>query len=421
MKVLVIGSGGREHALCYKLSKSSRVSKIYCAPGNGGTLQVAENVNINPKDTDLLLDFALSKSIDLTIVGPEGPLVNGIVDRFNENGLKIFGPEKKSAVLEGSKIISKEFMEKYNIPTGKYRVFKDVNDAINFLDEISYPIVVKADGLCAGKGVIICKNKDEGIKAIEKIMIDKKFGSSGEQIIIEEFLEGEETSLLCFVSQNNIFPMESARDYKKIFEGDKGPNTGGVGCFSPNPIMTYKLKKEIENTILKNIKIGLKNEGMNFKGILFIGLMLTKKGPQVLEFNVRFGDPETEVVLPRLESDILDIFEKTMDGSLKSEDLKWTNKECITVVITSEGYPEEYEKGKEINGLENLDKDIIVFHNGTKVEDGKLVTNGGRVMSITCLGNTLEEAKKTVYRNIDKIKFDGMCYRKDIGIIENNI
>ena len=417
MKVLVIGSGGREHALCHKLSESKRVSKIYCAPGNGGTLQVAENVNINPKDIDLLLDFAISKDIDLTVVGPEDPLVNGIVDRFDEKGLKIFGPNKKGAILEGSKIISKGFMEKYNIPTGKYKVFKEAKAAISFLDSLNYPIVIKADGLCAGKGVIICKTKEEGIKAIEDIMVDKKFGLSGEEILIEEFLEGTETSLLCFVSNENIIPMESARDYKKIFEGDKGPNTGGVGCFSPNPVMTDKLKEEIEKSILKNIKIGFKNEDIDFRGILFIGLMLTSDGPKVLEFNVRFGDPETEVVLPRLENDIVDIFEKTMDGSLKEEDLKWTDKKCVTVVLTSKGYPVEYEKGKEITGTEELDKDIILFHNGTKMEDGKLLTNGGRVLSVTALGDTLQEAREKVYKNIDKIKFDGLCYRKDIGII----
>lgn len=417
MKVLVIGSGGREHALCHKLSESKRVSKIYCAPGNGGTLQVAENVNINPKDIDLLLDFAINKDIDLTVVGPEDPLVNGIVDRFNEKGLKIFGPNKKGAILEGSKIISKGFMEKYNIPTGKYKVFKEAKAAISFLDSLNYPIVIKADGLCAGKGVIICKTKEEGIKAIEDIMVDKKFGLSGEEILIEEFLEGTETSLLCFVSNENIIPMESARDYKKIFEGDKGPNTGGVGCFSPNPVMTDKLKEEIEKSILKNIKIGFKNEDIDFRGILFIGLMLTSDGPKVLEFNVRFGDPETEVVLPRLENDIVDIFEKTMDGSLKEEDLKWTDKKCVTVVLTSKGYPVEYEKGKEITGTEELDKDIILFHNGTKMEDGKLLTNGGRVLSVTALGDTLQEAREKVYKNIDKIKFDGLCYRKDIGII----
>lgn len=417
MKVLVIGSGGREHALCHKLSESKRVSKIYCAPGNGGTLQVAENVNINPKDIDLLLDFAINKDIDLTVVGPEDPLVNGIVDRFNEKGLRIFGPNKKGAILEGSKIISKGFMEKYNIPTGKYKVFKEAKAAISFLDSLNYPIVIKADGLCAGKGVIICKTKEEGIKAIEDIMVDKKFGLSGEEILIEEFLEGTEISLLCFVSNENIIPMESARDYKKIFEGDKGPNTGGVGCFSPNPVMTDKLKEEIEKSILKNIKIGFKNEDIDFRGILFIGLMLTSDGPKVLEFNVRFGDPETEVVLPRLENDIVDIFEKTMDGSLKEEDLKWTDKKCVTVVLTSKGYPVEYEKGKEITGTEELDKDIILFHNGTKMEDGKLLTNGGRVLSVTALGDTLQEAREKVYKNIDKIKFDGLCYRKDIGII----
>lgn len=417
MKVLVIGSGGREHALCCKLSKSKKVSKIYCAPGNGGTLQVAENVNINPNNIELLLNFALNKDIDLTIVGPEEPLVNGIVDRFDEKGLKIFGPKKNGAILEGSKIISKEFMEKYKIPTGKYKIFKDTNNAIHFLDELNYPIVIKADGLCAGKGVIICNTKEEGTKAIEKIMINKEFGLAGEEIIIEEFLEGIETSLLCFVTNGKIIPMESARDYKKIFNQDKGPNTGGVGCFSPNPVMTYDLNKEIGDNILPSIKKGLKEEKIDFRGILFIGFMLTETGPKVLEFNVRFGDPETEVVLPRLKTDIVDIFEKTIDGSLKEEDLKWTDKKCITVVATSKGYPGEYEKGKLIKGVKDLDKDVILFHNGTKVEDGELLTNGGRVLSVTCLGDTLKEAREKAYENIARVEFDGIYYRKDIGII----
>lgn len=417
MKILVIGSGGREHALCWKISKSKRVDKIYCAPGNGGTANVAENIDIKPDDIDSLLDFALNENIDLTVVGPEDPLVMGIADRFMENGLRVFGPTKKGAILEGSKIYSKEFMDKYNIPTGKYSCFNDLDKALKSLNEFDYPLVVKADGLCLGKGVVIAEDRKEAEDAIKMMMEDKKFGEAGASIILEEFLTGVEASLLCFVGGDRIIPMESAKDYKSIFEGDKGPNTGGVGCFSPNPILTEELEKTIETEILENIKIGMKSEGMDFKGILFIGLMLTEKGPKVLEFNVRFGDPETEVLLPRLESDIVEVFQKTIDGTLREDDLKWSNKKCLTVVLTSGGYPLKYEKGKEITGLNSLDEDVILFHNGTKIQDGKLLTNGGRVLSVTCLGDSLEEAKEKAYRNVERIHFDSMYYRKDIGKI----
>lgn len=417
MKVLVIGSGGREHALCYKLAQSKRVSKIYCAPGNGGTSSIAENVNINPKDIELLLSFAKTNSIDLTVVGPENPLVSGIVDRFEEEGLRIFGPRMEGAILEGSKIYSKEFMKKYHIPTGKYRSFKNLEEALKGLDEFLYPLVIKADGLCLGKGVVICQSEEEAKKSIKDMMSEKVFGSAGENIIIEEFLTGIETSLLCLVSNGKIIPLESARDYKKIYDGDLGPNTGGVGCFSPNPALTRDILKEIDRTVLQNIKIGLEEEGIDYKGILFIGLMLTEDGPKVLEFNVRFGDPETEVVLPRLESDIADIFQKTIDGTIRKEDLKWSDKCCVTVVATSEGYPKKYEKGKEISGVENLGKELILFHNGTKIVNGELVTDGGRVFSVTCLGENFEKARKKVYNGIGKIYFQGMKYRSDIADI----
>jgi len=417
MKVLVIGSGGREHALIYKLAQSKRVSKIYCAPGNGGTASIAENVNISPKDIDLLLNFAITNEIDLTVVGPEDPLVDGIADVFEENGLRVFGPKKEGAILEGSKIVAKEFMEKYQIPTAKYRVYKTKEEAIDGLDEFTYPLVIKADGLCLGKGVIICQNKEEAVNAIEDMIVSKKFGSAGETIIIEEFLTGTEMSLLCFVTEGKIVPMESARDYKKIFDGDKGPNTGGVGCFSPNPVLTEDLKKEIEREILRKIRRGLDEESIDYRGVLFIGFMLTEDGPKVLEFNVRFGDPETEVVLPRLENDLVDIFQKTIDGTLRDDDLIWSDKKCVTVVATSKGYPIEYQKGFKISGIENLDKDILLFHNGTKILDGELVTNGGRVLSVTCLGDTIEEARKCAYNNIEKIDFQGICYRNDIADI----
>lgn len=415
MKILVIGSGGREHALCWEIAQSVRVSKVFCAPGNGGTGEVAENIDIGADEIDKLLAFAESESIDLTIVGPENPLANGIVDKFEEKGLRIFGVNKKSAQLESSKKFSKGFMEKYEIPTAKYRAYTDINKAIEGLDEFDYPLVIKADGLALGKGVVICENEKEALDSIKFIMKDKAFGTAGDTIIIEEFLKGVETSLLCFVSEGRLFPLESAKDYKQIYDGDLGPNTGGVGCYSPNPIMDSEMLKTIERDILNKIETGLEYEYIDYKGIIFIGLMITREGPKVLEFNCRFGDPETEVLLPRLEADLIDILQKTLDGNLREEDLIWTEKPCVTVVLTSEGYPLEYEKGKEIQGLENLDKDIILFHNGSKKIGDKFYTNGGRVLSVTALGHSLEEAREKVYNNIERVKFHGMHYRKDIG------
>jgi len=407
MKVLVIGSGGREHALCWKISKSQRVSKVYCAPGNGGTAEVAQNIPINVDEIDKLTDFAMENQIDLTVVGPELPLVLGIVDKFQEKGLKIFGVNKICAQLEGSKDFSKEFMEKYNIPTAKYKSYINLDEAIKGLEEFTYPLVIKADGLCAGKGVVICNSEEESINTLKNILGDKIFGSEGEKVVIEEFLDGIEASLLCLVTKDKIIPMESAKDYKKIYEGDKGLNTGGVGCYSPSPLFNDELNGKIEKNILENIRIGLDQEKMDFRGILFIGLMLVNGEPKVLEFNVRFGDPETEVLIPRLESDIIDIFEKTIDGFLNSSDLIWKENVCVTVVLTSYGYPENYEKGFKITG--------ILFHNGTKKLGNDLITNGGRVLSVTCLGKTIEEARESIYLDINNINFDGMRYRKDIG------
>ncbi|EOD00155.1 phosphoribosylamine--glycine ligase [Caldisalinibacter kiritimatiensis] len=417
MKVLVIGSGAREHALVWKIAQSDRVSKIYCAPGNGGIQKIAECINIRANDINMLLNFALKEQIDLTVVGPEAPLVDGIVDIFEENGLKIFGPNKKAARLEGSKVYSKNFMDKYNIPTAKYITYETFQKAMEGLKDFDYPLVIKADGLAGGKGVLICENEIEAENGIVELMNNKKFGEAGEKIVIEEYLEGIEASLLCLINGENIVPMESARDYKKIYDNDEGPNTGGMGCFSPNTIFDEELKDKITKEILEPLKVGFKEENMIFKGVLFIGLMITNNGPKVLEFNVRMGDPETEVVLPRLESDIVDIFEKVIDGVLDKDDLKWTSKKCLTVITASEGYPIKYEKGKEISGLDNLDKDIIVFHGGTKKTEDSLVTNGGRVLAVTALANTLEEARRLAYRNIEKINFEGMYYRKDIGAL----
>lgn len=420
MKVLVIGSGGREHALCWKIAKSQKVGKIYCAPGNGGIAEIAENVAINVDEIDKLRDFALENQIDLTVVGPELPLVMGIVDRFQEKGLKIFGVNQECAQLEGSKDFSKGFMEKYNIPTAKYKTYINLNEAIEGIKGFDYPLVIKADGLCAGKGVIICHSEDEAIDTLKSILGEKIFGSEGEKVVIEEFLDGIEASLLCVVTKDKIIPMESAKDYKKIYDGDEGPNTGGVGCYSPSPLFNDELNEKIEKDILNKIRVGLDKEKMDFRGILFIGLMLVDGEPKVLEFNVRFGDPETEVLLPRLETDIVDIFQKTIDGTLIKSDLKWKENACVTVVLTSKGYPNEYKKGFNITGLDKLNKDIILFHNGTKKLDNNLLTNGGRVLSVTSLGDTIEQARENIYSEISKIMFHGMNYRKDIGKIKSS-
>lgn len=414
MKVLVIGSGGREHALCWKIAQSPKVDKIYCAPGNGGTREIGENINIQVEDIQGLLDFALKEKVDLTVVGPELPLVMGIADAFQENGLRIFGVDKKSAQLEGSKEFSKKFMKKYHIPTARYETYEDLNEAVEGLGEFSYPLVVKADGLCAGKGVVICQSKEEAIDALVDILEKKIFGNQGNKVVIEEFLDGIEASLLCFVSNGKIIPMESARDYKKIYDGDRGPNTGGVGCYSPSPLFTKELMDKIHK-VLENIEIGILKENMDFRGILFIGFMVAQGEPRVLEFNVRFGDPETEVLMPRLESDIVELFDKTIDNTLKEEDLKWKEEACLTVIATSEGYPGNYKKGFEIIGIDKLDKEIIIFHNGTKYLDEKIFTMGGRVLSVTALGKTLNDAGSKVYSNIGDINFEGMNYRKDIG------
>lgn len=414
MKILVIGSGGREHALCFKIAQSPNVDKIYCAPGNGGTGDIAENIDIDADDVEKLLDFAKDKQIDLTVVGPELPLVKGIADRFEEEGFKVFGVNKSAARLEGSKDFSKKFMKKYNILTARYKDFDDLEQAIEGIADFDYPLVIKADGLCAGKGVVICEDEDQAKDTLKSILGDKYFGDEGSKVVVEEFLDGLETSLLCFVTDGKIIPMESAKDYKKIHEDDKGPNTGGVGCYSPSTIFNDKLMEKIEKDILDNIETGFAEEKMDFRGILFIGFMIVGDEPKVLEFNVRFGDPETEVLMPRLESDIVEIFLKTIDGTLKQDDLKWKKEHSLTVVATSEGYPGDYEKGFEINGVEDLDKEIILFHNGTKKIVNKLFTDGGRVLSFTTLGETLEEARAKVYSNIDKVSFKGMNYRKDI-------
>lgn len=417
MKVLVIGSGAREHALVWKLSQSKRISKIFTAPGNGGTQKISENINISPEDGKTLLAFAQKEKIDLTVVGPETPLVNGIVDLFMGAGLKIFGPDKKGALLEGSKMFAKDFMSKYDIPTGKYMAFDEYNEAIDNLKSFDFPLVIKADGLASGKGVVICINIEEAYEAIGNMMKNFEYGEAGRRIIIEEYLEGMEASVLCFVDGKKIIPMEGARDYKKAFNGDEGPNTGGMGCFSPNPILTEEVMCEVKKNIIDKTMDGLNKEKINFKGVLFIGIMITHDGPKVLEYNVRMGDPETEAIIPRLESDIVDILEKTIEGNLKPQHLKWNSRTAVTVVATSKGYPDSYEKGKKIDGLKDIDKDVLVFHGGTKYLDDNLCTNGGRVLAVTALGDSLEDARRKAYENIRRVNFEGAQYRDDIGII----
>ncbi|MEG2057342.1 MAG: phosphoribosylamine--glycine ligase [Romboutsia sp.] len=414
MNILVVGGGGREHAICWKLSKESDVERIYCAPGNAGISNVAECVNIGDGDIDNLLQFAKENKIDLTIVGPEIPLVAGIVDVFEKEGLRVFGPNKKCAQLEGSKAFSKDFMIRHNLPTAKYKEYTNLEEAIAEIDEFGYPVVIKADGLAAGKGVVIPENTEDAIKTLKEMMSDHKFGHAGDKIVIEEFLSGVETSILAFVDNDTIIPMVSAKDHKKVFEGEAGLNTGGMGTFSPSEIYTDELAKEIQEEILDKTLEGFKKDNLDYKGILFVGLMIDDEGPKVLEYNVRFGDPETQSVLFRLDTDLNKIMSSIIDNNLKNIEINYSKEEAICVMLTSGGYPEDYENGKVISGLENLDSDIVVFHSGTKFKDENIVTNGGRVIGITAKGSSVKEASGRVYENIKKINFEGMHYRKDI-------
>ena len=414
MKILVVGGGGREHAICWKLSKEANVDKIYCAPGNAGISNVAQCIDIQDSDIENLLKFAKENKIDLTIVGPEIPLVAGIVDKFEKEGLKIFGPNKKCAQLEGSKSFSKDFMIRHNLPTAKYKEYTDLDEAISEIDSFGYPVVIKADGLAAGKGVVIPENREDAITTLKEMMSDKKFGNAGDKIVVEEFLTGIETSILAFVDNDTIVPMVSSKDHKKVFEGETGLNTGGMGTFSPSEIYTDELAKEVQEKILDKTLEGFKKDNLNYKGILFVGLMITEDGPKILEYNVRFGDPETQSVLFRLDTDLNKIISEILNNNLKNIEINYSKEEAICVMLTSGGYPESYEKGKVISGLENLDSDIVVFHSGTKFDNENIVTNGGRVIGITAKGKTVKEAGEKVYENIKKINFEKMHYRKDI-------
>jgi phosphoribosylamine--glycine ligase len=417
MKVLVVGSGGREHAIAWKISRSKIVDRIFCAPGNGGIQEIAETVNINADDIKALVDFAKNESIDLTIVGPEVSLVAGIADRFNGEGLKVFGPAKDLAMLEGSKVFAKEVMKKFNVPTASAEVFSEYAPAKAYLRKKGAPIVVKADGLAAGKGVIVAGTIREAEEAIDSILVKKVFGRAGERIILEECLEGEEASILVFSDGKTIVPLVSSQDHKRVFDNDKGPNTGGMGAYSPAPVVSGELLKEIIEKIFKPVIQGLAKEGKYYKGVLYGGLMITKKGPMALEFNVRFGDPETQAILPRLRSDLAEVALACVDGNLDKLNIEWDDRPCLCVVASSAGYPGSYENHKEIKGLVEAKKikDTMVFHAGTKSENGKIFTNGGRVLGIAGIGDDIISAREKAYEALGNIEFAGMHYRKDIG------
>lgn len=417
MNVLVVGSGGREHAICTLVRKSSRCDKLYCAPGNAGIASIAECVPIGAMELDKLVDFAKNNGIDFCIVGMDDPLVAGLVDRMEAAGIKTFGPRANAAILEGSKAFSKDLMKKYNIPTASYENFDSYESAVEYLKTADMPIVLKADGLALGKGVLICNTLEEALEGAKEIMLDQKFGSAGNRMVIEEFMTGREVSVLSFVDGKTIRIMTSAQDHKRAGDGDTGLNTGGMGTFSPSPFYTEEVDKFCKEHIYQATVDAMRAEGREFKGVIFFGLMLTEKGPRVLEYNARFGDPEAQVVLTRLRSDILDICEACVDGNLDKYELGFEDNAAVCVVLASEGYPVSYEKGKVIKGLENFDnKDgYYCFHAGTKELNGSIVTNGGRVLGVTATGDNLKEARANAYKATEWVEFDGKYMRNDIG------
>ena len=419
MKVLIVGSGGREHAIAWKVAQSKKVDKIYCAPGNAGISEVAECVPIGAMEFDKLVAFAKEKEIDLTVIGMDDPLVGGIVDVFEKEGLRVFGPRKNAAIIEGSKAFSKDLMKKYHIPTAAYETFTDPEKALEYLETAKMPIVLKADGLALGKGVLICQTLEEAKEGVKTLMMDKKFGSAGDEIVIEEFMTGREVSVLSFVDGNIVKIMSSAQDHKRAKDGDQGLNTGGMGNFSPSPFYTEEVDEFCKKYIYQPTVDAMKAEGRPFKGVIFFGLMLTPEGPKVLEYNARFGDPEAQVVLPRLENDIVDVFEACIDGTLDKVDLKFDNdRATVCVILASDGYPVEYKKGFPIEGLEKFKgkDDYYVFHSGTKFNDkGQIVTNGGRVLGVTATGKDLKEARKKAYEATEWVSFENKYMRHDIG------
>ena len=417
MKVLIVGSGGREHAIAWKVAQSPKVDKIYCAPGNAGIEEYAECVSIGAMEFDKLVSFAKEKNIDLTIVGMDDPLVGGIVDAFEAEGLRVFGPRKNAAILEGSKAFSKDLMKKYNIPTAAYENFDSADEAIKYLETADFPIVLKADGLALGKGVLICNTLEEAKEGVKTIMLDKQFGNAGNRLVIEEFMTGREVSVLSYVDGKTIKTMTSAQDHKRALDGDKGLNTGGMGTFSPSPFYTKEVDDFCNKYIYQATVDAMASEGREFKGIIFFGLMLTEKGPRVLEYNARFGDPEAQVVLPRMKNDIIEVIEACIDGTLDKVDLQFEDNAAVCVVLASDGYPVKYEKGFVINGLDNFKgKDgYYVFHAGSKKTDKGIVTNGGRVLGVTAKGKDLKEARKNAYEATKWIDFENKYMRNDIG------
>ena len=417
MGVLVIGGGGREHAICVALAKSPKTGKLYCIPGNAGISQVAECVpSIGVMEFEKIAEFVAGhKDITMTVVAPDDPLAAGLVDYLEERGFRAFGPKANAAIIEGSKAFSKHLMTKYGIPTAEYREFTDYGEAAPYVKTAEYPLVVKADGLALGKGVIICQNVQEGEEAVREMMVDKKFKDAGNKIIVEEFLVGKEVSVLCFTDGQTIVPMVSSQDHKRAHDNDEGLNTGGMGTFSPSKVYTPQLADEVYRDIILPTMNAMNSEGRPFKGVLYFGLMITKKGAKVLEYNARFGDPETQVVLPRLKTDLYEIFDAIIDTRLSDIDIQWTDDACVCVILASGGYPESYKKGVPIT-IGKLPKDIVLYHAGTAFKDGQLVTSGGRVIGVTAKGKDIEEARKKAYDAIKNIHFDGMFYRHDIGI-----
>ncbi|OGI10203.1 MAG: phosphoribosylamine--glycine ligase [Candidatus Margulisbacteria bacterium GWF2_35_9] len=413
MNILVIGNGGREHTIVWKLSQSPKVSKIYTLPGNGGTAAISENLSGSVSDFHGIDQYVKEKKIDLIVVGPEVPLVEGIVDYFEAKNIRIFGPNQQAAQLEGSKSFSKKFMQKHGVPTAEYEEFTDIEKAKKYIQKMDYPSVIKADGLAAGKGVVIVQTQTEAENTLNEIMKNQVFGAAGSKIIIEEFLKGEEASILAFVDADTIIPMVPAQDHKAIYDGDTGPNTGGMGAYSPAPIVNAEMMKKVQEQVFDRMLAGFKSDGLLFKGILYAGLMIHKGELKVLEFNVRFGDPETQVVLPRLDTDLVDIFNAVIDDKLADINIKWKDNFAVCVVLASGGYPGSYEKGKIVSGLEKADG--LVFHAGTKLDKKGIVTDGGRVFGVTALGSKLTGAIESAYKLVDKINFDKKIFRTDIG------
>ncbi len=417
MDVLVVGSGGREHALAWKLRQSPEVGRLYVAPGNAGTAALAENLPVAAEDIEGLLAAASERRVDLTVVGPEAPLAAGLSDRFASEGLAVFGPSQRAAQLESSKVFAKDLMARHGIPTAAYCTFRGYEEALAHVQAASYPLVVKASGLAAGKGVTVCHSAAEAEGALRRAMVEREFGAAGDEVIVEECLTGQEASVLAFTDGHTVRPMVVAQDHKPLLDGDRGPNTGGMGSYAPAPIVGPELLGEITATILHPTIDGLRAEGILYRGVLYAGLMLTERGPRVLEFNVRFGDPETQAILPLLESDLLPVLLACLDGTLDRVDLRWSSRHCLCVVLASPGYPGRYPKGLPISGLEEAAAlpDTVIFHAGTSLEEGRVVTSGGRVLGVTALGDTLPEAARRAYEAVGRVHFEGMQYRRDIG------